>query len=385
MARKKSRNPFGLSAISCALAGAGLYLLYRKWKGIGDPPEGNDYAPSISTLPIPSEAPAAQARIVSSRRPQLFARAKVAQTYWPIQQEPAYVPTGATSTKTFVKPTVAKNDYKIYEPGQFDVTGKPKEPPKPSQQSSSYVVALDPDMVPAISRPIIGMANDVVDKSLKGDAADRLKIANLLRKFEESEGASFDIWDRSSRGGYGGLTQTDKDALLNLNLRRRDIINELTSATTKQMENTNNRVQEIGEVLQLADRARVRDVVSAHIQDRLSSSKPSESTSKANEVISRNVDLMSQVKPYLGKTEPFMAQTTEIDRIRAMPTISNEQVRSRVREAGEEKAYMDAAVREQVLKNRAQASPLGVTFKRWGLVLSPSDAEIERAKKQLRF
>jgi hypothetical protein len=136
MRRKKSRNPFGLSTLSCALAGAGLYLLYRKFKGLGDgdAPSGGDYALEIPTLPVPSEAPASQARAMAARQPSRAVRSRVAQAYAPVQAEQTTEDSifglinaiaKDLSDKALAKPTVVKRNYNIYEPGQFDITGKP--------------------------------------------------------------------------------------------------------------------------------------------------------------------------------------------------------------------------------------------------------------------
>jgi len=120
----QGKNPSGLSALGCALAGAGCYLLYRKFRGLG---EGGDYALSIPAPLVPSEAPASQVRAMATRQQPRAVRASAVRAYAVIQAPAAatYVPGGTPPTKTLVKPTVTKKDYKIYEPGQFDITGVP--------------------------------------------------------------------------------------------------------------------------------------------------------------------------------------------------------------------------------------------------------------------
>jgi len=149
MARKKSRNPFGLSTFSCALAGVGLYLLYRKFKGLSDPPD-DGYALSIPAPLVPSEAPASQARAMAARQPSRAVRSRVAQAYAPIQREPTtedrvFEQINAIakdlSDKALMRPTVSKTNYPVYDPSQPNtVSAAPvgaSKTPKPTERPTS--------------------------------------------------------------------------------------------------------------------------------------------------------------------------------------------------------------------------------------------------------
>jgi len=124
--RRKIKNPPGYSALGCALAGAGLYLLYRKFKGLSDPPD-DGYALSIPTPPVPSEAPRLQAKVMADRQPNRRIRPEVERMYASIQEKsiPSMYAQSYDQMHKIAKPTVTRKDYKIYEPGQFDVTGAP--------------------------------------------------------------------------------------------------------------------------------------------------------------------------------------------------------------------------------------------------------------------
>jgi len=120
---RKSKNPLGLSTLSYALAGVGLYLLYRKFKGLSDPPD-DDYALPIPTPTVPSEAPASQARAMAARQQPRAVRAKMAQVYAPIQHESTtqdmilnQINAAAKGIlkNTPVKPTLAKGEIYVTE------------------------------------------------------------------------------------------------------------------------------------------------------------------------------------------------------------------------------------------------------------------------------